>query len=106
MVRFDATTGAFLNVFVSPSPSGLTGPNFFTFRTPEPPVLQITSTADTVTVHWPLSTGAGAWRLESRSPLNQTGWSTVGSPPVAQQGTNRVTLPTPETEQFFRLRLP
>lgn len=66
------------------------------------PSLQVSYGTSQVTLKWPAN--ATAFSLQSSTNLTAGGWSAVSGTPTAVNGLNVLTLPTPGTQTFFRLK--
>ena len=68
-----------------------------------PPNLSISLAGTNVIVSWPAT---GSYTLQQSANMAKFSWSPWGFPPVLNNGTNTVTIPSPANTLFFRLSNP
>jgi hypothetical protein len=75
------------------------------FETPGAPSLSVRVANNNVVISWP-ENGSQGFALEEAVALANASWTTVNATPQASNGTNRVDLPLPVGNRFYRLSKP
>lgn len=76
----------------------------FSLGSPPPPPLSINLTGGNTVLSWPAP--APAFAAQQITNFNTYVWETLTNTPITAGGTNRILLPTPNGNRFYRLRQP
>jgi len=69
---------------------------------PAPKIISETTTGNAIILTWTSQSGL-KYQVQSKSDLNQSGWTNVGNPVTATGTTTSESLPISSTQQYFRV---